>query len=197
MKVDRKQLSMYSGLVFFITLPTLRQKKQRKDLIKQKAKRYAPQLKYFFLMVLSFVIFLAGCATTSNLQNLNPISIADLHVEEEILYPDSPFNVLVQRSFHKQQHFINILDLGDEALLSRIHLIRQAKKAIYIQTYIWPFTYSGSFELKPEKQTVPFHHKDFYDHYNYAGPFPETKLSGREIKARLIKGFLGPIQPFI
>ena len=62
---------------------------------------------------------------------------------------------------------------------------------------IWPFTYFGSFELKPEKQTVPFYHKDFYDHYNYAGPFQEAKLTGREIKARLIKGFLGPIQPFI
>jgi phosphatidylserine/phosphatidylglycerophosphate/cardiolipin synthase-like enzyme len=72
-----------------------------------------------------------------NLQNLNSTSVEDLHVEEEILYPDSPFDVLVQKSFTRQQHFINILDLGDDALLSRIHLIRQAKKAIYIQTFIW------------------------------------------------------------
>jgi phosphatidylserine/phosphatidylglycerophosphate/cardiolipin synthase-like enzyme len=64
-------------------------------------------------------------------------SIEDLHVQEEILYPDSPFNILVQKSFSTQQHFINVLDLGDDALLSRIHLIRQAKKAIYIQTFIW------------------------------------------------------------
>jgi hypothetical protein len=46
--------------IFFIILATLRQKKQRRDLIKQKAKRYVPQLQYFFLMVLSFVIFLGG-----------------------------------------------------------------------------------------------------------------------------------------
>jgi len=72
-----------------------------------------------------------------NLQNLDYTSIEDLHVQEEILYPDSPFDVLVKKSFSKQQHFINILDLGDDALLSRIHLIRQAKKAIYIQTFIW------------------------------------------------------------
>ncbi len=72
-----------------------------------------------------------------NLQNLDYTSIEDLHVQEEIMYPDSPFDVLVQKSFSKQQHFINILDLGDDALLSRIHLIRQAKKAIYIQTFIW------------------------------------------------------------
>ena len=52
-------------------------------------------------------------------------------------YPDSPFDALVKKSFSKQQHFINILELGDDALLSRIHLIRQAKKAIYIQTFIW------------------------------------------------------------
>ena len=62
---------------------------------------------------------------------------------------------------------------------------------------IWPFVYSGSFELKPEKQPVPFYHKDFYDHYKYAGPFPGAKLTRREIKARLIKSFLGPMQPLI
>ena len=62
---------------------------------------------------------------------------------------------------------------------------------------IWPFTYSGSFELKPEKQPVPFYDKDFYDHYNYAGEFPGAKLTKRAIKARLIKSFLSPIQPLI
>ena len=80
-----------------------------------------------------------------NLQNLDYTSIEDLHVQEEILYPDSPFDVLVQKSFSKQQHFINILDLGDDALLSRIHLIRQAKKAIYIQTFIWQGDESSRF----------------------------------------------------
>ena len=44
---------------------------------------------------------------------------------------------LSKNHFATQQHFINVLDLGDDALLSRIHLIRQAKKAIYIQTFIW------------------------------------------------------------
>ncbi len=80
-----------------------------------------------------------------DLQNPNSTSIEDLHVQEEIMYPDSPFDVLVQKSFSKQQHFINILDLGDDALLSRIHLIRQAKKAIYIQTFIWQGDESSRF----------------------------------------------------
>ena len=62
---------------------------------------------------------------------------------------------------------------------------------------VWPFAYTGSFELKPEKQPVPFYHKDFYDHYNYVGEFPGAKLTKREIKARLIKSFLGPMQPLI
>ncbi|MEE9509813.1 MAG: hypothetical protein V3V81_04910, partial [Candidatus Bathyarchaeia archaeon] len=48
-----------------------------------------------------------------DLQNPNSTSIEDLHVQEEILYPDSPFDALVQKSFSRQQHFINILDLGD------------------------------------------------------------------------------------
>jgi phosphatidylserine/phosphatidylglycerophosphate/cardiolipin synthase-like enzyme len=80
-----------------------------------------------------------------NLQNANSTSVEDLHVQEDILYPDSPFDVLVQKSFSRQQHFINILDLGDDALLSRIHLIRQAKKAIYIQTFIWKGDESSRF----------------------------------------------------
>ncbi len=137
MKVDREQFSIYSKLAFFKIFPPVRQEKLRGNFLKKKAERQPQLLGYFALILLSFVIFLAGCATTSSLQNLNSISIENLHVEEEILYPDSSFNVLVQQSFRKQQHFINILDLGDEALLSRIHLIRQAKKAIYIQTYIW------------------------------------------------------------
>ncbi len=62
---------------------------------------------------------------------------------------------------------------------------------------IWPFTYSGSFELKPGKTAVPVFDKDFYNNYKYAGPFPDAQLTEKEIKARLIKTFLGPIQPLL
>jgi len=81
----------------------------------------------------------------SNLQDPDTASVEDLHVQEEILYPDSPFDALIQKSYREQQHFINILDLGDDALLSRIHLIRQAKKTIYIQTFIWKGDESSRF----------------------------------------------------
>ncbi len=89
-------------------------------------------------IVLSLLLLSVSCGHIKpNLQNQNSTSVEDLHIREEILYPDSPFDLLVQKSYRKQQHFINILDLGDDALLARIHLIRQAKKAIYIQTFIW------------------------------------------------------------
>jgi len=86
-----------------------------------------------------FCLFLLSVSCSninSNLQDPDTAFVEDLHVQEEILYPDSPFDALVQKTYREQQHFINILDLGDDALLSRIHLIRQAKKAIYIQTFI-------------------------------------------------------------
>lgn len=34
-------------------------------------------------------------------------------------------------------HYVNLLQVGDDALLARIHLIRSAKKSILIQTFIW------------------------------------------------------------
>jgi phosphatidylserine/phosphatidylglycerophosphate/cardiolipin synthase-like enzyme len=40
-------------------------------------------------------------------------------------------------------HYINLLDIGDEALLLRLHLIRAARKPIFIQQYIWSADASG------------------------------------------------------
>ena len=62
---------------------------------------------------------------------------------------------------------------------------------------IWPFTYSGSYELKEGKKPVSIFHKDFYNHYKYVGPFPGVKGAGKEIEARLMKAFLGPIEELI
>ncbi len=103
---------------------------------------------YFQCKWIAFCLLLLSISCSyikPDLQNPNSTSVEDLHIEEEILYPDSPVDVLVQKSFSKQQHFINILDLGDDALVSRIHLIRQAKKAIYIQTFIWKGDESSRF----------------------------------------------------
>ncbi len=106
-----------------------------KTFYKKDSKRFYVQCKW---MVLSLLFLSVSCSYVNpNLQNPDTTYVEDLHVQEEILYPDSPFDSLVQNSFSRQQHFINILELGDDALLSRIHLIRQAKKVIYIQTFIW------------------------------------------------------------
>ena len=62
---------------------------------------------------------------------------------------------------------------------------------------IWPFTYSGSFQLKPDKTAVLPSDKNFYKSYKYFGPFPDVQLTEKEIKARLMKTFLGPIEPLL
>lgn len=58
--------------------------------------------------------------------------------------PDSPFQTLADKAA-TDNHYIYVLDIGDEALLSRIHLIRSAKRSINIQTYIWTNDESGRF----------------------------------------------------
>ncbi|MHC5115802.1 MAG: phospholipase D-like domain-containing protein, partial [Planctomycetota bacterium] len=34
-------------------------------------------------------------------------------------------------------HYVSILDIGEDALLARIHLVRAARESIDIQTFIW------------------------------------------------------------
>ena len=34
-------------------------------------------------------------------------------------------------------HYVSILDIGEDALLTRIHLVRAARESIDIQTFIW------------------------------------------------------------
>ena len=62
---------------------------------------------------------------------------------------------------------------------------------------IWPFTYSGSFELVEGMQPVPIFGEGLYSHYRYVGPFPETRGTVKEIEARLIKGFFDAFQGLI
>jgi phosphatidylserine/phosphatidylglycerophosphate/cardiolipin synthase-like enzyme len=46
---------------------------------------------------------------------------------------DSAFNGPVSKGLH----YVSILDVGEDALLARIHLIRAARESIDIQTFIW------------------------------------------------------------
>jgi phosphatidylserine/phosphatidylglycerophosphate/cardiolipin synthase-like enzyme len=42
-------------------------------------------------------------------------------------------------------HYVNLLNIGDEALLIRIHLIRAARKSIFIQQFIWIGDEAGNY----------------------------------------------------
>lgn len=60
----------------------------------------------------------------------------------------TPFDELYRKisedSKGKTPHYVNLLNIGDEALLIRIHLIRAAKKSIFIQQFIWIGDESGN-----------------------------------------------------
>jgi len=65
-------------------------------------------------------------------------------VEEKPIFSNSPFGFLFQDQ-DENAHYIHVLDIGDEALLARIHLIRAAQQSIHIQTFIWANDESGRY----------------------------------------------------
>ena len=85
----------------------------------------------------------------SHVSSRRPAVLAqDLHIYEEVDYPGSPFQAPVDRAFTQNNHFVSILNIGDEALLARVHLIRAAQKAIYVQTFIWADDETGRLVIK-------------------------------------------------
>jgi phosphatidylserine/phosphatidylglycerophosphate/cardiolipin synthase-like enzyme len=131
--------------------------------------------------------------------NLDPRS-ASLNTEVGLIIYDNNVALAIEESIRRDMANQNSWTIGKRKkvpVTSRFSGIIDDIIRIIPIIDIWPFAYTGSFELKPGKQPVPFYHKDFYDHYKYAGEFPGAKLSKRRIKARLIKSFLGPMQPLI
>lgn len=69
------------------------------------------------------------------------------------LFADSPFRDAVDKAVRAiqaetdrtQGNFVHILDHADDALLVRVHLIRQATRSICLQTFIWKNDESGRF----------------------------------------------------
>jgi len=68
----------------------------------------------------------------------------NLHINEVIEYPSSAINAKVLDVFSEEnlgegapKHYVGLLADGYDALLARIHLIRQAKKIILLQTFLW------------------------------------------------------------
>ena len=61
---------------------------------------------------------------------------------------DSPYRDPVEAARHASTsdapaHYVNLLEVGEDALLLRVHLIRAARKSIDIQTFIWAEDDSG------------------------------------------------------
>jgi phosphatidylserine/phosphatidylglycerophosphate/cardiolipin synthase-like enzyme len=105
-------------------------------------------MKRVFLLVL--VIISVGCVKDTQMRMQVDETVAE-RIDTEIRcagYPedtcavDSEFHELADRAFHNStpeapQHFVSLLNIGYDALLARIHLIRAAKKSIDLQIYIW------------------------------------------------------------
>ena len=98
------------------------------------------------IMIISISLFSLSCRHLP--PQRSPVPIEDLHIYEDVSFSESPFEELIKQTFQNNTHHISILNVGDEALLARIHLIRAARKAIYIQTFIWTNDETGRLVIK-------------------------------------------------
>lgn len=103
-------------------------------------------ISYGFLLLL-----LWGCATPKSLVPPEWVEpIIEFNADRTLTCKDpaepgchipTPFRDSILKRDHGVEsvytHFVNLLNIGDEALLIRIHLIRAAKRSIYIQQFIW------------------------------------------------------------
>jgi putative cardiolipin synthase len=107
-----------------------------------------------YLSLLTLCISLASCISSQRMLEgyqtefdqrtmYNPVE--DMHVGEVSTYSNHLLADLVQQSFAGKFDQITVLESGDDALLARIHLFRQAQKSINIQTFIWSDDESGAF----------------------------------------------------
>lgn len=97
------------------------------------------------------LVLIAGCLMSScafpRTHQRDTVPRPNLHVTETLTYRDSPLGPLVAEMFPHPNvrndpiagtpHAVTILNIGDEALLARLHLIRAAQRTISIQTFIW------------------------------------------------------------
>jgi len=103
--------------------------------------------------VLLSVTTLLGCSSTTFKTNTDvalqilPRAIGNSHTtcagsiadSCAILSPllEKAHEISKKTSSSPPKHYVTLLDIGDEALQARVHLIRAAQKSINIQTFIW------------------------------------------------------------
>ena len=101
----------------------------------------------FFLV---FLVIIVGCMRdTQRIMQIDETVLKYIDTEircagfpEDTCAIASEFHDLATQAFDNStpenpQHFVSLLDIGQDALLARIHLIRSARKSIDIQTFIW------------------------------------------------------------
>jgi len=91
-------------------------------------------------IIIVFSFFVISCSYFNARGNADsdPFGlIENMHISQELDYANSPFGDLVKEAFRDNKHYINVLNIGDDALLAIVHLIRTAQKSINIQTFIW------------------------------------------------------------
>jgi phosphatidylserine/phosphatidylglycerophosphate/cardiolipin synthase-like enzyme len=90
------------------------------------------------------LLFLSGCALTEE-QRAEIDRVVAMHRDTAVV-ADTPirseFQHLADDAFANStpddpQHFLSLLNVGEDALLARIHLIRSARESIDLQTFIW------------------------------------------------------------
>ncbi|MCF8067846.1 MAG: phospholipase D family protein [Desulfobacterales bacterium] len=114
-------------------------------------------MKHFYIPFVMLMIALTGCSTpkpdpakvAETIRLYADTSIERAFFEDPEIFNDSPFKPLVDLAFEKERitppHFVNIINHGDDAFISRIHLIRSAQKTILFQTFIWQNDESANF----------------------------------------------------
>lgn len=94
--------------------------------------------------LLGAVLALAGCAgiperELENAFRYQRLKRSDIALAQPV---QSEFQVLASKAWATMEQggtaeYVSILELGDDALLARIHLIRSARRSIDLQTFIW------------------------------------------------------------
>ncbi len=93
---------------------------------------------------ISTALFLLAVATgCKTIPALPPEIIAETYATHPGEGTPQVWDALWSESLASDDHFVKLLEQGDEALLARVNLIRSARHSIRIQTFIWSNDESG------------------------------------------------------
>lgn len=173
------------------------------------------------LLLLPAAGILAGCTSVPERELENAFKHQRLKRSDHIaaLPVTSVYQELAQKAvqIHKQggtAEYVSMLEVGDEALLARVHLIRSATKSIDVQTFIRKDDPTSRFlfgelvkaaergvlvQMLIDALNPPLTPRDptFQDNYTDVGYFPEVPDSSTVIETRLTKAFGGWTRSFM